>query len=579
MTFYNLPFSKFTEGGDGSVDNPYIISTVGDLQQLPQEPTKAYKIVNDLDMAKSASYWTPVESFTGVLDGDGHTIYNLGINTSNTHAGFFGTLDIAGQAKNIVFVNPTVELTSTNQFAGVLAGESSYSADGSLKGKNADSIFVYGANIYGDADCVTGGLVGCQNLTSNFANCSFEGTINVPNAENVGGIAGQQRTGSTIQACYANVQATASTNLGGIVGTAGSILDSNTITNCEAHGTLQAKNNVGGIMGHSYANRISHCISKTDITATSASRWAGYAAGGIVGKLVAEWDSTATYKVIDSCIVAGTLKAVDENGAEVTNPSTLHAIVGHSIADESYEDGEKVRSEQRIKGNYTTTDFGNTDADGVEGAYKASSELTKDFYETSGYAYGNTLAQPWKEQNGSSLPTLYFTNIAKALYVSSDDVTVGTNEDGYATVKVSVYGVDNIDLESDLDVKTQNSNASVSLGQADGNTIELTIKGLKRGLSTVTVSYGELSATIAVTVLNNYTGIENVESTDFVINTKQGEISAEGAKSIAVYSLNGQLVGMTQGTAFSTRSLVKGVYVAKATSISGQTATLKFVVK
>ena len=579
MSFYQLPFSKFTEGGDGSVENPYIISTVGDLQQLPQEPTKAYKIVNDIDMAKSANYWTPVESFTGVLDGGGHVIYNLGINTSNSHAGFFGNLDIAGEARNIVFVTPTIELTSTNQYAGVLAAEASYDYEGQLTGKNADNIFVYNANIYGDVDAVVGGLVGSQNLMSYFANCAFEGTINVPNAQNVGGIAGKQCTGSTIQGSYANVNAIAGANLGGIVGSAGSTQDGNYVLNCEARGTLTAQNNVGGIMGNSYANRVQHCISTADITATSPSRWAGYATGGIIGNLQADWGSTGSYYVIDNCLFAGSIKATDENGNEVSNPSTTHQIVGRTIADESYEPDEEVQTENRLRGNYTTTNVGNTDAAGVEGAYKASADLSKEFFETEGFAYGTTLDQPWKESS-SNTPTLYFNNIAKALYVSNEDVTVGTNEDGGTAVTVKVYGMDDVDLESDLEVKASNSNASVSVGQAEGNAITLIIKGVKQGLSSVAISYGNLSANIAVTVLNNYvSGIDNVETTEFAVNANQGEISAEGAKSIEVYNLGGQLVGKTNGAAFSTSKLVKGVYVAKAISQAGKTATLKFVVK
>lgn len=56
-------------------------------------------------------------------DGDGHTIYNLGVKTTEDHAGLFGTLDLNGIAKNLIFVNPTVEVTNTNQYAGVLAGD------------------------------------------------------------------------------------------------------------------------------------------------------------------------------------------------------------------------------------------------------------------------------------------------------------------------------------------------------------------------------------------------------------------------------------------------------------------------
>ena len=67
--------------------------------------------------------------------------------TTEDHAGLFGTLDLNGIAKNLIFVNPTVEVTNSNQYAGVLAGETNYTYDGKGQATNVDSIFVYGAKI------------------------------------------------------------------------------------------------------------------------------------------------------------------------------------------------------------------------------------------------------------------------------------------------------------------------------------------------------------------------------------------------------------------------------------------------
>ena len=580
VDFYDLPFSKFEEGGEGTKENPYLISTVGDLQQMAQATDKYYKIVNDLDMSKSPSYWTPVSNFTGVLDGDGHTIYNLDIQSDDANVGLFGTLDNFGIAKNIVFVKPTIQLSSNNQYAGVVAGETSYDYSGKGTDVNVDSIFVYDAKISGEYDVCVGGLVGCQSLYSTIANSSFQGDIVTPKAYYVGGIAGKQRTSSTVTATYANVNAVACASLGGIVGEAGSIQDYCSVTNCEVDGMLFADNNVGGIMGFSYPNNISNCISHAEVVATKPTSWGGYAAGGIVGALEPDWSATGTYNVISNCIVDGNVRATDENGDDVENPATLHQIVGKTIADEPYEPGETPQVETRIKNNYTTADFGNTDASSVEGAYKSSKELSEDFLKSLNYAYGSTKAEPWKAQ-GSSLPTLYFNNIAKALSVSNDDVTVGTTDEGNEVVTVSVYGVDDVDLASDLDVKVLNSNVTVEMGEADGNSITLIIKGNKTGLSSIDVSYGELSSTIIVTVLNDYVnGIDEASAADaFSVKAEGGEVKAEGASSILVYSVNGQLVGKANGESYATSSLTKGIYVAKATDNEGHTATVKFAVK
>lgn len=580
MKFYDLPFTKFEQGGTGTVEDPYLIATTGDFQQLALEPTKNYKMVADIDMSKAAQWWIPVKNFTGSLDGDGHTIYNLGVKTTEDHTGLFGTLDLNGIAKNLIFVNPTVEVTNTNQFAGVLAGETNYTYDGKGQATNVDSIFVYGAKIAGDDQSfiAAGGLVGSANLKTKINNCSFQGEITLPNSENVGGIVGQTRSGSSVNACYANVNATAKTVLGGIVGIAGTPHDYCKFTNCEVRGHLTAENSVGGFVGDNYFNEISNVVSHADIVATKKSAWNGYAAGGIVGVIESDW-SAYPIGFVKNCVFDGSVKAL-QDGEEVNAPATVHQIAGKTIADDEYSAGETPKKETRLSGNYTTNNVGSTDATSVDGAYKAAKEMGKDFFTGLQYAYGNTLAEPWKE-DGSKIPTLYFNNIAKALAVSSDDVTVGTTDEGTAVVKVSVYGMENADLESDLDVSTKGNNAIVTFGEAHGNTIDLVIKGKKQGIDVVTVSLGEFSATINVTIFKNFvSGIENVEDAEaLVIKAADGQISAEGANAIWVYSVNGKLVGKTSGAAFSTSGLTSGLYIVKATDKAGHKATAKFVIK
>lgn len=579
MNFYDLPFTKFEQGGTGTVEDPYLIATTGDFQQLALEPTKNYKMVADIDMSKAAQWWTPVKNFTGSLDGDGHTIYNLGVKTTEDHTGLFGTLDLNGIAKNLIFVNPTVEVTNTNQFAGVLAGETNYTYDGKGQATNVDSIFVYGAKIAGDDQSfiAAGGLVGSANLKTKINNCSFQGEITLPNSENVGGIVGQTRSGSSVNACYANVNATAKTVLGGIVGIAGTPHDYCKFTNCEVRGQLTAENAVGGFVGDNYFNEISNVVSHADIVATKKSGWNGYAAGGIIGVMESDWNGGSGFA--KNCVFDGSVKAL-QDGEEINAPATVHQIAGKTIADDEVSAGETPAKETRLSGNYTTNNVGSTDATSVDGAYKAAKEMGKDFFTGLQYAYGNTLAEPWKE-DGSKIPTLYFNNIAKALAVSSDDVTVGTTDEGTAVVKVSVYGMENPDLEDELDFSASNGNAIVSLGEAHGNTIDLVIKGKKQGVDVVTVKFGEFSATINVTIFKNFvSGIENVEDAEaLVIKAADGQISAEGANAIWVYSVNGKLVGKTSGAAFSTSALTSGLYIVKATDKAGHKATAKFVIK
>ena len=340
---------------------------------------------------------------------------------------------------------------------------------------------------------------------------------------------------------------------------------------------LTAENAVGGFVGDNYFNEISNVVSHADIVATKKSAWNGYAAGGIIGVMESDWNGDSGFA--KNCVFDGSVKAL-QDGEEVSAPATVHQIAGKTIADEEYSEGETPKKETRLSGNYTTNNVGSTDATSVDGAYKAAKEMGKDFFTGLQYAYGNTLAEPWKE-DGSKIPTLYFNNIAKAFAVSADDVTVGTTDEGTAVVKVSVYGMENPDLESDLEFPTSNGNAIVTLGEAHGNTIDLVIKGKKQGVDVVTVKFGEFSATINVTIFKNFvSGIENVEDAEaLVIKAADGQISAEGANAIWVYSVNGKLAGKTSGAAFSTSGLTSGLYIVKATDKAGHKATAKFVIK
>lgn len=47
LNFYELPFVKFAKGGNGSKENPYLISTVGDLSYMAAAPDSAYRLAAD----------------------------------------------------------------------------------------------------------------------------------------------------------------------------------------------------------------------------------------------------------------------------------------------------------------------------------------------------------------------------------------------------------------------------------------------------------------------------------------------------------------------------------------------------
>ena len=207
--------------GNGSVDNPYEISTAAELAWFRdyvnhESQYASATLTEDIDLSEFCHAadaatnteelsWDPIGNgrmYCGTFDGNGKTIRNLYINTTYIFRGFFGYAN-GGSIKNITFDNAKVK--NTNKFGtGIL----------------------------------TGGFETCtiENIKI-LANCSVEGT------ENTGGIAGAG-------AGY--------------------------ISNCENRAKVNGTNKVGGIVGSSYDNTISSCANYGAVTGTEY-------AGGIVG--------------------------------------------------------------------------------------------------------------------------------------------------------------------------------------------------------------------------------------------------------------------------------------------------------
>lgn len=598
MSFCDLPLNKFAEGGDGTAANPYMVSTAGDLRLMGQDKNAYYKLANDIEMTENG-LWTPVKSFQGELDGDGHSLFNLYVNTEEANAGLFGSLSFGGHVKNLNLINPTIELTSNNICAGTVAGSTmTDNKNGDTKVNACENVHVVDGKIIGETGTSIGGLVGEAALYGHVVGSSYQGEINVPRASGVGGIVGMTKTGSYISACSSQLNATVGENLGGILGELSA--NCGTVYNCKSNGTLTAGNTVGGIVGTSNRTPVYNCVSNCDIKVNNPSSYAKYAAGGIVGYL--EEDSHATEKsqpgsgspVVYNNVMAGNIfvNGTKFNGANAKD-NRVHMIAGSStddvaITSERYDDTiddwvvdvKGYAVEDGLRNNYTSTNLStNTAAIATEGKYVAKSGLNKSFFQSTGnfssaFSYGETVKAPWK---GDGIPVLYFDNNPKAITISAEDALVGLNEP-VRYVKVVVYGVEDAE---DIDaVSTDNNVAEVTIDKIEGNVVTLKITAKKTGVANIEVSYDGLSTECFVTVVKEVvSGIKKVETSDFVVKVANGIISAEGAKTIAVYSVGGKLAAQSNGTAISTSQLAKGIYVVSAADKVGHKSVAKFVVK
>ncbi|MCM3716586.1 hypothetical protein M3202_21310, partial [Alkalihalobacillus oceani] len=64
------------------------IYTVNDLNNIRNDASGNYRLMNDIDLS-SVENWEPLPRFDGVLEGNGHTIFNLTIEKNESDVGLF----------------------------------------------------------------------------------------------------------------------------------------------------------------------------------------------------------------------------------------------------------------------------------------------------------------------------------------------------------------------------------------------------------------------------------------------------------------------------------------------------------
>lgn len=215
--------------GDGTAENPYIISNANELAYLAQAINDGtissayyYKLAADLNL--NGYGWTPIgkstsTAFQGNFDGNGYTISGL-YATGSSYVGLFGITSNA----NIDNLTLSGDVTSTGAYAvGMLIGR----AYGDTAVSN---VVVSGtvANTYSSSLNTTysgiGGLVGAANSVLTLTNCGNEATVTSARIY-PGGLIGLLSSSYTvsISGCYnagdvTNNHSGATVYAGGLVG-------------------------------------------------------------------------------------------------------------------------------------------------------------------------------------------------------------------------------------------------------------------------------------------------------------------------------------------------------------------------
>ncbi len=504
IEFVKLPLTKFA-GGDGTKENPYIVNTFGDLQQVANAPHAHYIQGRSINMGQFAQLWTPIDGFTGSYDGQNYSLENMHIVAPQSYyIGLFGEVETGANIRNLYIKNPTVEVYNNNQFVGVLAGN--------MISDTITNVHVYDAIITAadeDATPTVGGLVSTAALYTTVDACSFNnGTINLPAAYNVGGIVGDARTTTFISACAASGSFEVESNVGGILGSQGT---GSQVSDCHANVNLKAQHTIGGVVGtNASRGAVKHNLVEGTLEATEAPRWGGLALGGVIGSLSEDWTSS------DDKIVEGNVVTVSQVTipADVTNDNTVHAIAGYTI--QNAEDQPATPYvEKGLANNYATKVFiegdevvGDTT---VNGAIKELTALNKEFFTSLGFAYGETVDAPWVD---GTLPILYIENAAPVfvlgvtLNVAETRLFIGTTEQLTATINPAEATNQKLIWEtSDEKVATVDANGLVT-AVAKGTAI-----------ITVTTEEGGYSD-ICNVIVHDDTAVENVGA-DSQVNVRK----------------------------------------------------------
>src|SRR5690625_6364140 len=102
-------------GGSGTVDDPYVIETAEQLDQIRENLEAHYELGANIDLANwtEDGGWDPIGEddyfvyFSGTFDGKGHTISNLTIDRpkGRQNQGLFGAINHGGSIKNVTLKN------------------------------------------------------------------------------------------------------------------------------------------------------------------------------------------------------------------------------------------------------------------------------------------------------------------------------------------------------------------------------------------------------------------------------------------------------------------------------------------
>ena len=253
VVFSMIPGAVFADSvtlsGDGTADNPYLISDKAELEAFRDivnggNRTACARLEKDINL--DGTEWTPIGGndgyatsyYGGTFDGNGKTVSNFKITAGYNYGGFFSYVKDDAYIKNLIIEKATITSTQNN----------------------------------------VGGIVGTI-ISGRIEQCSFSGSVT--NGKSSGGYAGgiagylgnTNKTTPTIKECVNKGQISA-LYAGGITGYG---KYSSPIENCYNTGAIKGTTRSGGIVGQNMnSTKVNYCYNRGSVTGTSVGAISGF---------------------------------------------------------------------------------------------------------------------------------------------------------------------------------------------------------------------------------------------------------------------------------------------------------------
>jgi len=291
----------FSGIGSGTEPEPYVITTVQQLQEMQDDLNAYYALGSDIDASATSSWnggegFEPVGNittgFTGTLDGLGHIITGLFIYKSSTDfVALFGLLRESAEIGNVGLAG--VDITG-------------YSDVGALVGYNGGAQISHcwsSGNVTGvesgGINSRVGGLVGRNAEAGSILQCYS--TANVTSgAWQVGGLSGYNGHGSVIIDCYATGNVKGYHKVGGLVGD-NCYPEGGYVKRCYSTGQVTGVG--GGLIGYNFKGGVTY-DSYWDINASGRTSSKG-GTGKTTAKMIQQatfvnWDFVEVWDIVEN---------------------------------------------------------------------------------------------------------------------------------------------------------------------------------------------------------------------------------------------------------------------------------------